>query len=137
MKAGLQGRGFRTWFWPNRFDAKVEDELRLEAEADHLLGRGGDPEIRAELRREWALEHALRDCVVLAVAEPVALGLVFALWSSIAGWIAAGVVFGSCVLRTGITGLDLRKARRLRATSSPGIATSSERLSPERQRLLN
>jgi hypothetical protein len=118
MKRGLQGSGFRTWFWPNRYDAKVEDQLTTEAEADHLLGRAGDPKLRAELRREWALERALRQFAVLAVAAPVALGLVFAVcWSSTAGWIAAGVVFGSCVLRIGMTGLQLRKAQRLRTTS--------------------
>jgi hypothetical protein len=111
---------FRTWLWPNRYDAKVEEGLAIDAEC-LLLTRGSVTATQRVMLLERALERALRECAIEAVVTPlVALGLVFALWSLIAAWSAAGVVFGTCALRTAITGLELRKARRLRTAVARG-----------------
>jgi hypothetical protein len=116
--------GFRTWFWSNRYDAKVQEELATDAEC-LLLTRGRVTTAQRAMLLERALERALRESAILALASPPALGLVFALcWSSFAGWCAAGVVFGIEALRVGVTGLALRNARRVRTAMASGNSSS-------------
>jgi hypothetical protein len=101
-------RRFRTWFWSNRCDAKIQEQLALTADEDYRLGRR-DPVMRMEARLQRALELQWRESVVLAIVGALLAGAFFALISSLAGWSAAGLFFLLGTLRAGFISRELRR----------------------------